>query len=74
MKTDADTILAITDKVRELEIKGINARELIGKYIQRNDAPGKLDIYRDIATRRHAPGYLTPADLAPFTAIKLINL
>ena len=68
MKADADTILTIANKVRELELKGINARELIGKYALRNDAPDGLELYRDMATRRHAQGYFTPTDLSPFIA------
>lgn len=68
MKADADTILTLAKTVRALELKGINARELIGKYALRNDAPSGLELYRDMATRRHAQGYFTPTDLAPFIA------
>lgn len=68
IKADANTILTIAKTVRALELKGINARELIGKYALRNDAPSGLELYRDMATRRHAQGFFTPTDLAPFIA------
>ena len=56
----AETILTLANEIRELELRGINARELVGKYVTTAEAPAPLEIYRDIVTRRHRPGFVLP--------------
>ena len=66
IKAEAETVLALAKQLRELEFQGINARELTAKYIELEEAPAPLDLYRDIIMRRHRPGCLAPVDLTPF--------
>lgn len=73
IKAEAETIQSLAKQLRELEFRGINARELVTKYIEREEVPGPLELYRDIATRRHRPGCLTPPDLTPFIMAAKIN-
>ena len=52
----ADEVAKIAELVRALELKGVNARELVGKYAVAGCPEDELTKFRDICTRTHAPG------------------
>lgn len=52
----ADEVAKIAELVRALELKGVNARELVGKYAVAGCPEDDLTKFRDICTRTHAPG------------------
>lgn len=54
---NAKCIQELTSTVRELEYKGVNALELVGKYKTRKKV-SDLELLRDIVTRTHKPGCL----------------
>ena len=69
MKKEADEIVNIANDVRRMEFHGLNAVELIRKYVPGDEAPDLLTRYRDVATRRHAKGNLTPTNTDIFLNI-----
>lgn len=62
MQTTANRILELAKTIREMEINGLNALELISKYAKKDEEIEDLLLYSDIATRRHAPGRVYDAD------------
>ena len=66
LQDQADELLAIAEKVKALELAGVNARELIGKYVAAPSAPDMLTRYQDITLRRHVAGQIAPPDLTPY--------
>ena len=59
MRKDLDSIKDIADKVKALELSGINAMEIIGGIIR---DPGITDgaLINKYIFRRHAPGHIAP--------------
>jgi hypothetical protein len=64
VKAQAETIIALARQVREMEMAGINCTELVGKYARRDDIAPGLEIYADIATRRHSPATISSTGMA----------
>ncbi len=56
MKKDLDVILDLADKVKALELRGINALELVEKSVHETDRPEEAELYRRIVFRRHPAG------------------
>lgn len=53
-------ILSLAGELRALELSGLNAIELAGKYARMEGKPAEFDLYNDVATRRHLPGVVPP--------------
>lgn len=64
MKADLEALLELAEKARAMELRGINALELIGKYARAKERPEDIQLYRDIVFRRHAVGTVYSSDLA----------
>lgn len=58
MQQDIDALQDTAKRVRELEMRGINALELIGKYVHSEGQPEEAVLYNDIMFRRHTPGQI----------------
>ncbi len=56
MKKDLDTILDLADKVKAMELRGINALELVEKSVRETERPDEAELYRRIVFRRHMAG------------------
>lgn len=56
---DAEKVLQIAADVRALELAGVNALELVKKYMDAPERPAQLELYADAATRRHLPGQIS---------------
>lgn len=64
-KKEARVLRDFSQKVREFELTGLNALELIGKYARDLDrAADDFTVYNDLVTRRHSPGEIA-VDLTP---------
>jgi len=66
----------LSREVRELELAGCNAMELIKQYCTREQPPQRLQSLCDIMQQRHTPGSIFDADLARIineTALKNIT-
>lgn len=63
MKADVAHLLDIAAQVKALELQGVNAIELVEKYVRADEQPADVDLYRDITFRRHPAGTLHHKDL-----------
>lgn len=57
--SEADRLLDLAAAVRALELAGVNALELVKKYMDAPETPAPLELYADAATRRHLPGQIS---------------
>jgi hypothetical protein len=55
---NARKVLEIAKQVEAIEFQGINARELINKYIGLKKEPTEFELLKDICTRTHRVGFL----------------
>lgn len=65
----AEIVLSLAKQVRELELLGVNARQLICKYAAENEAPDEARRYNDIVFSRHQPGQLAPLSVTPIAPV-----
>ncbi|MBR3440925.1 MAG: hypothetical protein IKH00_04605 [Bacteroidales bacterium] len=65
MAEEAKGVEALAEVIQGMELKGLNCLELVGKYAGAKDYT-RLDLLRDIVTRRHQPGQMTPADISTY--------
>ena len=74
MKKDLNAILELADTVKAMELRGLNVRELIDKYIHAPSKPEESTLLYDIVFRRHAAGFLHDRDIDRlFNAVALNN-
>lgn len=57
--SEVDRLLDLAAAVRALELAGVNALELVKKYMDAPEQPAPLELYADAATRRHLPGQIS---------------
>jgi hypothetical protein len=63
MKADLNHLLDIADQIKALELRGINAVELVEKFVRTNEKPADVELYKAIVFRRHAAGTIHNRDL-----------
>ena len=56
MQKDLATIHDLANKVKAMELRGINALELIEKAVREKERPEDAELYRRIVFRRHPAG------------------
>lgn len=57
-EANANRVLELAKQVEKLEYEGINARELINRYVSAKKEPTEFELLRDIVTRTHRVGCL----------------
>ena len=67
LKADAAQVLELASTVRTLELAGLNALELVKKYVDSPERPAQIDLYADMCTRRHIPGQVSAVIQMPLT-------
>ena len=63
MKLDLAKLLDLADQVKALELRGINAMELIEKIVSAKERPTDPELYKAIVFRRHSAGTIHQKDL-----------
>lgn len=59
LMADAQKVLDLAEAVRGLELAGLNALELVHKFVNNGDTPAPISLFTDICTRRHLPGQIS---------------
>ena len=65
LRTAAEVIVKLSRQVRELELLGMNARSLVGRYALLEKAPDTSRVFNDVVFQRHQPGQIAPTDIMP---------
>ena len=63
MKLDLAKLLDLADQVKAMELRGINALELVEKFVRANERPTDLELYKAIVFRRHSAGTIHQKDM-----------
>lgn len=73
IRSEASQVIELAGQIRKLELDGLNAVELTSKYARTDHTPEDLQLFRDVATRRHRNGIIAPADITAFVNLQPIK-